>query len=152
MARPMIVYSVKPLLTVKFTCPTTKKSTCKPWIIETYSPTCPSKTRRPAPRIRIINRNSRIYKITLTLQVRIMIRLREFQNLSKLNLAIIWLRRTTTKQTRRNERTILQVMRWKIFLRIKLRKCTRRVLTRFRLIRRTVLTLRKIDHLIHLCV
>jgi hypothetical protein len=38
--------------------------TCKPWIIETCSPTCPSKTRRRARKIRIINRNCRIYKIT----------------------------------------------------------------------------------------
>lgn len=154
MAHRMIAYSVRPLLTVKFTCPTMRRSTCKPWIIGICSQICPSRTRKPAPKIRIINRSFPIYKITLTFPVKIMISLRGFRNHSKLNWAIIWLRRTTIRQTRRNVRTTRQrqVMLWKIFLRIKLRKYTQRASIRSRLIRRTARTLRKIDRPTHLSV
>lgn len=148
----MIVYSVRPLLTVRFTCPMTKRSTYKPWIIGICSLTCLSKTLKPAPKIRIINPSFPIYKITLTLPVKTMISQREFQNHSKLNWAIIWLRRTTIKLTRRNERKTHQAMLRKTFLRIKSRKYTRRASIRFRLIRRTARIRRKIDHQTHLCV
>jgi len=151
MALQMIVYSVRQLLIVKSTCRTTRRNTCKPLITATYSLTCRSRTRRLARKIRIINLNFQIYKITLTLQVKIMISQRAFLNHSKLNSAIIWLRKIITKQIRRSVRITHRATTWKTYLRIKLRKCSRRASIHSKLIRKIVHTLRRIGRLTHLC-
>lgn len=127
-----------------------RRTRSRGWTIEICNRICRSNTLKPARRTRITSLSCRISRTTSTLLVNIRINSqREFQNHSKSNSAIIWLRRTTTRRIRRRGRTTHPEMDCRTSPRTRSRKFTLRASILSKLTKRTVHTQRRTGRLTH---